>query len=258
MRFIKLNQQYTTELFVKESDQVNEEDEEEEEDREQDESESPRKKFKSTVSQPPICDPADTQFNHIPMQPLFDKFPHKLVLATAPQPLNCLAVLLRWLDQFQTLKHVIMLAAYVYDRAVADEKSSVSLGQLNETLEHFLNDVFGVTQANGYSHAGVEYLLSNGRLVRCMMGVLASREASRSSVEIGRGFGVTGERCGFYSESVKRIEKSISLMSVVDGLMFNLKRLVDSSASGGDASMLAVLLDSVDRVQTLAFAVNST
>ncbi len=50
MRFIKLNQQYTTELFVKESDQVNEEDEEEEEEeREQDESESPRKKFKCVL-----------------------------------------------------------------------------------------------------------------------------------------------------------------------------------------------------------------
>jgi len=262
MRFINLNQHYTTELFVKESDEVDEEEDVEDlQVNEQADNDSPRKKFKSSVNQSLILEPADDQFNQIPMQPLFEKFPLKLVLANAPQPLSSMGTLLRWLDKFQILKYVLMLAAYIYDAAVCCENDLKKLVQLNELLEHFLNDVFNVTQANGYSHAGIEYLLSNQTLVKCMLDMLRSKEANLASTEIGKGAAKTDERCVFYSDSVRKIGKSIEVMSIVDGLIFNLNKLhvIGESGVAGESSeaTFAMLLDSVDRMQMLAFAMNS-
>lgn len=193
------------------------------------------------------------------MQCLFDKFPHKLVLTTVPQALTPLRLLLRWFDEFETLKYLLMLAAYVYDNAHYSQNRDLFI-KLNGIIENFFNDILDVTQANEYSHCGLEYLLNKPELTKCMLNVLVSQRATTSSDMIGKCVPV---RSRFYSNVMKRISKSIQGMSVIDSLKFNLnqireniKKSLKKDPTEDLSHSLNILVDSVNHMQSLAFLLN--
>lgn len=195
----------------------------------------------------------DDQSNHMPIQNLFEKFPHNLVLNTSPQPLSAVSILLRWFDHFQLPKYLTMLTAYIYDFAHKNPASQPQLGKLNTIIENLFTEIFNVSKANGFSHSGIEYLLNNVKVTRCMLTILADESARTPSINIGNKHTPLHTDGKLFSPAVRMISKSLHVMSFIDVLMHNLDQLLN----GSPMSRTLLLLDSVDQLQSITFLVNS-
>lgn len=175
------------------------------------------------------------------------------MLNTSPQVLSAFNTLLRWFDHFQLPKSLTMLTAYVYDIAIKNPTSQPQLRKLNTIIENIFTDLFDVSEANGFSHAGIEYLLNNAKVTRCMLTILADESARTPSTKIGNKQAPLPD-VKLFSPAVRNISKSLHVMSHMDGLMLNLDQLLN----GNPVSRTLLLLDSVDKLQSISFLLNST
>ena len=207
-----------------------------------------------------ICvDEYGSDFNLMPMQNLFDTFPSKqLTLVTCPQPLSTCGMILRWLDDFDLLKYLLMLTSSVYDsfssRCVCLKQFN-KLIHLNNLIESFLNDFFHVSKTTGGSHSGIEYLLINASLTNCMLSLLADKQANTAATESAIKRHPPNQVCRFYSVSMRRLSKSIQALSILNHLINNLNKIVQLKEQVDET--LLTLLDSVNQLQSLVLLLES-
>lgn len=164
----------------------------------------------------------DNYFNQMPIQNLFDDF---LQLKTDKLP--TFNSLLRFMHEFSFFTHSVLVWSYLGDstmshRTAESEKISEKIGQL------FLNFLLP-SDLNNLTLAGIEYLLVNNRLTKCLFKLIKN------------------------SPIIIQISKLIEIMKAIDLLKSNLDGLRSSSS---DNQIL--ILKSLNLIQSVNFELTLT
>ncbi len=177
-------------------------------------------------------DDLEAKFNKLPFQNLFDKFPSEYVEAIQSQSMH--VTILKLCDSLEILKYILMLFSYVYDQLKKNTQNK-RLIYLKSLINKFLDDLYNVSELNSFSFVGIEYLLNNCKLTKCLLRIMLNKSNNQ--------------------QTIKKLNFSLQAVSSISSLQLNLDQLAKNKFDS--IQIETIFLDSLDKLQSLAFLLNS-
>jgi hypothetical protein len=184
----------------------------------------------------------DASVSTNPLQNLFESCEFKSLANNSTPIYNYLILLL---DEFDTLKYVLMTWAYLKSQPDSTSSSSIHLLKLIDT---FFADFILVNKTMNYEFAGLEYLLHRDILTNSILNIMLKEAAC---VPVSHQKKNTN-----HSSSILKLSYSLKTLEIFDSLLYNFEQLVENKI-GKTNNLLLLYMESVDIMQSLALMLNN-